>query len=288
MEIDLINAATGYFPTYNIPGAPLGAVIKNLSAGYDQLTIVSFDPTIVAHPTAATNDTTSGTMTVTPVGINATALAAGYNWSAGNPIELMIFSNTVNASSGMPYITTFPLTAAGTVSGSNVIIHYTPNVTPVAGTPGTGTWLGDPLYISSTYGISDPIGANPGILYLSTNQYDQTDWVLKVNSVVYSVNPATAELTRTVNGGTPETVATNIFGFKVGTLAYGTTSYTYISTPGSVTNNPSEIRSLRVSFIGHTAPDPSAPFRNSVDGGPYRVEATSFIINPRNMSIHDN
>lgn len=288
MQIDLINAGTGYFPTYNIPGAPLGIVISNVSTGFDQLTILSFDPTYVAHPTATPTLTTAGTMTVAPVGLSASALAAGYNWSDSNPITLMMFSNTVNASSGMPTITTFPLTSAGSASGANVNITYTPNVAPVAGTPGTGTWLADPLGISSTYGISDPIlnpdgSTSPGILYLGTS-FDSTDWVLKVTSIVYSVNPTTMQLSRTVNG-VSQVIADNIIGFKVGALVYGGSSYKYL--PTNPITDPRQIRSVRVSFISRTTPDATSPFRNTYDGGPYRVEGTSFIVNPRNLSLHD-
>lgn len=283
MQIDLINAGTGYFPTYNIPGAPLGVTISNVGTGFDQLTILSFDPAIIAHPTVSA-DTTSGSMTVTPVGISAAALAAGY----ANGSILMMFSNTVNASSGMPTITTFPLTAAGTVSGSNVTINFTRNTTPVSGTPGTGTWTGDTLGVSNIYAISDPFlnpdgSTNPGLLYLGTS-FDSTDWVLKTSSIVYSVNSA-SQLTRTVNGGTAQVIADNIVGFKVGASLYGTSTYAYL--PGTPISDPRKIRSLRVSFIGKTTSDPSNPFKNSYDGGHYKLEGTSFIINPRNLSLHD-
>jgi prepilin-type N-terminal cleavage/methylation domain-containing protein len=290
MQIDLINAGTGYFPTYNIPGAPLGIVISNVNSKLDTLTILSFDPTIVAHPTNAPTYTTSNTITVTPVGISAAALAAGYNTSS-NPIELMMFSNTVNASSGMPYITTFPISGASAGSSTVTVNISTPNVAPVVGS--TGTWPADPLGISSSYGVSDLIqnadgSTSPGICYLSDGvspmpAYDTTDWVLKVNSVVYAVNTSN-QLTRTVNG-TTQVIADNVMSFRVGALLYGGSSYNYL--PTNPINDPRQIRSVRVSLIGSTTPDPSSPFRNTYDGGPYRVEGTSFIVNPRNLSLHD-
>jgi hypothetical protein len=271
LQNDAMNAGTGYFPTYNIPGAPLGLVITNDSVGHDRLTILSFDPTIVAHPTASAN-TATGTMNVTPVSISAGTLAAGY--SSGN--ILMMFSNTVNATTGLPSVTTFPLTAAGSVSGATVNLAFTANVAPVSP---NGTWPttvagGDPLYISRTYGVGN----------LGTT-FDNTDWVLKTSSIVYYVDPATAQLYRQVNGGTPAAIATNIIGFKLGAMLYNTTdatSYTY----GAIAD-PRQIRSIRVSVIARTTPDATSPFRNAVDGGPYRVEGTSFIINPRNLSLHD-
>jgi hypothetical protein len=224
-------------------------------------------------------------MTVTPVGISAATLQAGY--TSGN--ILMMFSNTVNASSGMPTVTTFPLTGTPTATATTVTFSYTPNVAPVSGSPGTGTWPADSLGVSSIYGISDPIqnadgSTSPGILYLGTS-FDNTDWVLKVTGIVYTVDPVSGLLSRTVNGGTPQIIADNIIGFKVGALLYGGTSYKYL--PANPISDPRQIRSVRVSFIARTTPDTTSPFRNTYDGGAYRVEGTSFIINPRNLSLHD-
>lgn len=273
LQTDVANAGTGYFPTYNIPGAPLGVVVTpgtGANAGYDTLTILSFDPNIVANPTVSA-DTTSGTMTVTPIPpMTAATLAAGYN-----PGDiLMMFSNTVNATTGMPTVTTFPL-SAGSQSGANVILTYTPNIAPVSpnGTwgPGNATYPTDPLDISNSYGAGE----------LGTS-FDITDWVLKTTRIVYSVNATTAELCRAVNGGTPAAIATNVIGFKVGALLYGQSSYTY----GAVAD-PRQIRAIRISFITHTTPNVTSSYRNSFDGGAYKIEGTAVIINPRNLSLHD-
>ena len=300
MQVDMINAGTGYFPTYNIPGAPMGAIIASTAnSAYDQLTILSFDPNCVGKPTNSTVDTTSGSMTITPYNTTASTMVNScYNWSSINPIELMVFSNTVNASSGMANMTTFPLTAAATASGSNVSITFTGNTTPNQSS-NTGTWTPtttyqtDPLGISTNYAISDPIPNgdgtfSSGVGYLAT-LFDNTDWVLKTMSVVYGVD-GNNNLYRQVNGGTQQIIASNIMGFKVGALVYnspttGNTSYKYL--PASPVADPRKIRSLRVSIIGRTNPDPSNPFTNSYDGGHYRIQGTSFIINPRNLSLHD-
>jgi hypothetical protein len=47
------------------------------------------------------------------------------------------------------------------------------------------------------------------------------------------------------------------------------------------------IRSVRISLIGRTAPNPDGSFQNSFDGGNYRVEAISVVVNPRNLSMND-
>jgi hypothetical protein len=282
IQIDVTNAGTAYFPTYNIPGAPLGVVVTpgtGANAGYDTLTILSFDPLIVANPSVPAN-TTSGTMSVTPIApMTAATLAAGYN--TGN--ILIMFSNTVNTSTGAPWVTSFPLTANGSVSGSNVNLTFTPNIPPVspAGTwgPGNATYPTDPNDISNSYGNGE----------LKTS-FDTTDWVLKSNQIVYSVNTTTAQLCRTVNGGSPAVIANNVIGFKVGAMLYNAltdvdgTSYVYGA--GAIPD-PRQIRALRVSFITTTTPNPTSSYRNSFDGGPYRIEGTSIIINPRNLSLHD-
>jgi hypothetical protein len=223
----------------------------------------------------------------------------------------------VNSLSGLPYITTIPLTAPGSVSGGTVNITYTGNRAPVAPTPvppatpvtlGNGTWKPtttyptDPTGISTNYGYSDPVtdpttGVATYYPYLSANTptYDTSDWILRAVLIVYKVDTSGnlhrctgASVSTCGTGTTPATdqvIASKIIGFRVGALKYSpntTEYYTY-----SAVSDPRQIRSVRVSLIGRTDPDVSSPFRNNYDGGPYRVEGMSFIVNPRNLSIHD-
>ena len=52
--------------------------------------------------------------------------------------------------------------------------------------------------------------------------------------------------------------------------------------------NFSLVRSIRVSLIGRTAPNYQSGYTNTFDGGPYQVQGTAVVINPRNMSMNDN
>jgi hypothetical protein len=49
------------------------------------------------------------------------------------------------------------------------------------------------------------------------------------------------------------------------------------------------IRSIRVSLIGRTPQGQftGSNFRNTYDGGQYRIQALSLVINPRNLSMND-
>jgi hypothetical protein len=46
---------------------------------------------------------------------------------------------------------------------------------------------------------------------------------------------------------------------------------------------------VRVSLIGRTPPGQftGQNFRNTYDGGQYRIQALSLVINPRNLSMND-
>jgi hypothetical protein len=50
------------------------------------------------------------------------------------------------------------------------------------------------------------------------------------------------------------------------------------------------IRSVRTSLIGRTTPNYSSQYtyRNTFDGGPYQVQGTAIVVNPRNMSMNDD
>lgn len=289
LQIDAANAGAGYFPTYNIPGPPVGVTITPGAGCCDTLAILSFDPTILANPNAAVN-TTTGTATVTPV-----AASTG-TFNTGD--VLMLVSNTVQPS-GVPTLTTLPLTANGSVSGANVTLTYTKNTTPVVG--GAGTWgsgnatypnpNGDPTGVSNLYGTEvDPTGtAWP---YLAT-AFDTTDWVLRTQRIVYSVSTtqtgcsaAAPCLIRQVNNQPAAVIANNIIGFKVGVMLYGGAT-TYLYPAAGSTTDPWKIRSLRISMLGTTTPNATSSFRNSYDNGPYQIEGAAFIINPRNLSMHD-
>jgi hypothetical protein len=94
---------------------------------------------------------------------------------------------------------------------------------------------------------------------------------------------------RTESGQT-NVIAEQIIGFKVGATIWNAasgTDNTYSFDSSSYNHDWPLIRSVRVSMIGRTPPDWSNTFRNSFDGGPYKIESVSVVINPRNSSMND-
>ena len=97
-------------------------------------------------------------------------------------------------------------------------------------------------------------------------------------------------------------IAEQIIGFKVGAATWipaaSTSTLTYsfyaqnsaLSTPPGYGSNFELVRSVRVTLIGRTNPnpDPTYTFRNTFDGGPYQVFDATVVINPRNLTMNGN
>jgi hypothetical protein len=176
-------------------------------------------------------------------------------------------------SDGLHFNTTI-LTSDGEVTGGKVKLAHNPTAVD-----GTNTTVNDPLGISNT-ADANKLGM----------QFCSADWVLKIAPITYSVDasdPTDPKLVRTQNGQ-PSVIAEQIIGFKVGASVWnGTTDNTYSFDAGSYNHDWSLIRSVRVSMIGRTPADTSSNFRNSFDGGPYKIQSISVVINPRNLSMND-
>ena len=136
----------------------------------------------------------------------------------------------------------------------------------------------------------------------TTAQFCATDYVLRLTPVLYDVDLSTAsdpKLRRTVlvaghtNTANGVTLAEQVIGFKVGaSLVSGTTDTSTYNFDSSTFGTGAGydytvVRSVMVSLIGRTTPnpDPTYVFRNSFDSGPYEVQGTSVVVNPRNMSM---
>jgi prepilin-type N-terminal cleavage/methylation domain-containing protein len=149
----------------------------------------------------------------------------------------------------------------------------------------------------------------PPSVTFGTN-YCSADWIIKLSPITYSVaaNSDTTnpwQLVRTQNG-TTSVVMDQILGFKVGAsiwdvdvlCGYTTPCYNYQTSTYAIGNAPSGsaawnfslIRSVRASLIGRTTPNYSSQYtyRNTFDGGPYQVQGTAIVVNPRNMSMNDD
>lgn len=315
IQLDLVNAGTGYYPGTNIPDWPVGVTIVNSnpssacntastytysSTCFDTLNIIATDVnTPPSHPDNGTFSfsgtdciaTTSSPIYVyPPTGTTAATLASDYH----NGDQLLLV-DTANSK-----ITTILLNAAPTTytSGSYTGVKLAFNVT---NTDGTNSSTNDPLSITTCLVSTTPCPAADLNPKLNTS-FCSTDWILRLQPITYQVSTATAsdpELTRT-QGGTTSVLAEQVIGFKVGAIAWNATddnsTYSYAasnsssSTPFGYSNEWWLIRSVQVALIGRTTPNPGPTYtyRNGFDGGPYQVESEIATINPRNMSMNNN
>jgi len=227
MEIDSVNAGTGYYPGTNIPNWPVGITIQNAapiggdcgdnttytynSTCFDTLNLITVDPNTGPQHlgTLGNNVDTSGgvgnpatsTMvlyTPTLTGAQATALAAEYH--SGDELLLVKVDGS--------QMTTIRLNANGSASGSTVTLSFN-TTTP----SGTNSAANDYLGITTNTGASDnAVGAQLGI------SYGNADWILRLQPITYQVNatnPADPQLVR-VQNGTTNVVADQVIGFRVG------------------------------------------------------------------------
>lgn len=301
LQIDAVNAGTGYYTGVNIPSWPVGITINNnppstscfdattfsySATCFDSFNIITTDPaTPPARPwanatTAADIDTsTMGTIYLKPVTAMTSAQLTAYagTFKAGDQILFINQDGT--------RITTTNLIANGQSNGTTVTLQITK--TNSDGTVPSPTTTNDPLGITDV----DPSDmASLGAQFSSAN-----DFVLKLSTVTYAVDasdPSNPKLTRQVNKNTPDVVAEQIIGFKVGAYYVDSTStddtdYEF-NRPGMTTKYKwGAIRSVRVSMIGRTPPNPLGNFKNTFDQGPYKIEAISVVVNPRNLSMND-
>jgi prepilin-type N-terminal cleavage/methylation domain-containing protein len=294
MELDVVNAGTGYFPGAQIASWPVGVTIvnpqdtacnntANFTYGatcFDTLNVIAADTsTPPAHPSdigANCVSTTASSLFIAPVPPETLADLATH-FHSGDVILLLTSDGSK--------ITTTTLTNDGSVTGGKVKLPHNPT-----GADGTST----------EFGIADSLNANK----LGT-QFCDTDWVLKLSPITYSVDvtaPKNPKLIRQVLGGTPDVVAEQIIGFRVGASArvglvdepYSFNAAAQSPANGCTANcgyenDWSQVRAVRISLIARTPPnnDPTDTFRNSFDGGPYRIQGASVTINPRNLSMND-
>ncbi len=279
IQMDLNNAGTGVFVGANVPSWPIGVTIENNPAGYDTFHIVTAVAGVPPlHPTdIGTNcvSTTSSVLFVNPPP-DQTAAQTATLFRSGDQILLVKADGS--------QMTSVVLTQDGQPSGNKVQLQHNPT-----GANGTA---GDPLFITNN--PNNKLGT----------VFCDNDWVIKLRPITYRVNTADPDnpVLERVESGVAEAVADQIVSFKVGaTLWNGTTTtsaeYNYDSSTFGCDIAPGPtcgydftlIRSVRVSILGRTRPnpDPTYTYRNPFDGGPYQILGASVVVNPRNLSIKD-
>jgi prepilin-type N-terminal cleavage/methylation domain-containing protein len=285
IQIDVVNGGTGYYQGVNIPAWPVGITVLNSAAGtgcydattqsygpgcFDRLNVISVDQnTPPSNPGDIGSNcvsTTASSLYITPIGTTTlNQLAADFH--TGDQILLV-------KSDGSQMTSTI-LTSDGLVTGGKVKLAHNPTAT-------------DGTNISIT---NDPLGLtlNSDSNKLGT-QFCTTDWVLKLAPITYQVDasdPTNPKLVRT-QGGQSIVIAEQMIGFKVGASIWnGTDDSAYNFDSSTYSYDWQRVRAVRVSLIGRTTADPTGTFRNTFDGGPYKIESVSVVVNPRNLSMND-
>jgi prepilin-type N-terminal cleavage/methylation domain-containing protein len=269
MEMDVVNAGTGFYNTASISSFPVGMTIQNVAGGSDTLNIVSPDTTVPpSHPDDGTPthcpSTTATSLNLVP--IPASGLTPGM-FSTGDELLLMTGATTL---SGRNQMTTVVLTGAGAAGPAGAVtVNHT-------ATDGLGQNPADKWNLTTNTDTS--IGE------LGTTFCQATDWVIKLSPPIQYLVNGTNQLVRT-QGATTDVIADNVVAFKVGATTYtGGTSGTY--NYGVPAYKYDEIRSVRITLTGSTPPNPSDPFRNTFNGQPYRISSLSVVVNPRNLSMN--
>lgn len=288
MQMDVVNAGTGYYPGTNFPDWPIGVTIQNNPANsscynatthaysatcFDTLNVIAMDQTTPpSHPTDSGSNCVSTTSSILfanpPTGTTAATLASYFH--SGDQILVV--------KSDGSQMTTAILTKDGQVAGNKVQLQHNPT-----GADGSN---------SSTY---DPLGITTNPSNKLGTSFCSADWIMKLAPVVYSVDatdPTAPKLTRKQNG-TTDVIAEQVIGFKVGATIWNSASNTssdfYSFDASSYSYNYSLIRSVRLSLIGRTPPNQSggSNYQNSFDQGNYQIQAISIAVNPRNLSMRD-
>jgi prepilin-type N-terminal cleavage/methylation domain-containing protein len=323
LQLDAVNAGSGYYAGTNIPNFPVGITIaENQVLGvvtppavgdcgdnatylyhadcFDTLSIIATDPLNtpqhlgLANNTSCAN-TTTGSMVLlpppsatTPALVSAWATATAAQYQRGDTLMLLAFDG-----SQMTTVNLISNAAPAVASATTVTISFT-------ATNAAGVNPNDLLLLTThSGGTAD----NPHT-QLGTS-FCNNDWLLRLQPIVYKVddtNPANPKLTRTVGTNAADVIAEQIVGFKVGASIANPTNttdgaYLYDASKFGLGCSPcatpgfdfSVIRSIRVSVIGRTPPTASSTgkFVNTYDNGPYQIQGLSVVINPRNLSMTD-
>jgi type II secretory pathway pseudopilin PulG len=303
-------------PEASYPNPPVYA-----AACFDTMHVILADPaTPPLNPCSTSNCTisTSSSNSITgPPASGFTAAQVAGNFQSGDHI-LFVKScsggNSVAPPAGLTsgcQFTTATLTAAGAPTAVSppgcpvgcVTLNYTETLPGGSNTACPAVLTCPPP--TGANGCNDPLGmtinnvAPAGDL---TDTFGQYDWVVRLSPITYCVNTANTadpQLMR-VQGGTANILMDQVIGFKVGAAlwnnptATSTFQYNYNSNSYPIANEFNLIRSVRVSLIGRTQPNPTntgtagKAYQNSFDHGYYQIRGNSIIVNPRNLTMNND
>ena len=232
LQLDTINAGSGYYQGINIPDFPIGLTIENHTTTpcntastftygpncFDQMNIIAVDTaTPPSHPSNNAGGcalTTGSPIYANPVApTTAAQLAADFK----NGDQLLLVTSDGSK------MTTVQLTADASVSGAKV--QLTNDLTL-----GDGTNSADPAYISVK--PNNKLGTS----------FCNTDWILKILPITYKVDTTTdasnPKLIREQPSGSTNdvVVAEQMIGFKVGAIIWNSCTPACTSDDGSTYN----------------------------------------------------
>lgn len=278
IQTDAVQAGNGFYNggATQTSNTPAGVTVQNNAGAFD--TVFFIQATTPAVPLNGAGCMTTNTGSAT--------LAAGSGVPATQFSGYIMFINNDNTQ-----MTTAKLLTSTAGGGGVINLTYNPTATN-----GTNSLANDPTNLTTTPTPSPlPVGAQTlADQFCASNG----DLVVGLSWVKYWVN-GTNQLMRDTSAGNSDVIADNVLGFKVGAATYqagtqtSTPSYSFCAScaqPAGYGNVFTLIRSVRVSLIGRTPPGQftGQSFRNNFDGGQYRIQALSLVINPRNLSMNDN
>lgn len=331
LQIDAANGGSGFYQNADVTSWPISITIVPGSADdvnchntttntygpqcFDEIDIIKADPKTppaqiadIGNTQSVANDASLWVVPVAPTTLEQ--LAASYK--AGD--QILIISAQPGETNGN--VATVTLDQAGAVDGAKVKLHH--NKTAVDGTNSTSATLSNDKYHISSYlpddsttdKVDNKIG--PG--------FEAGDWVVRLAPSVFKVdasdptNPKLAKLSPNDPNCLPDAatpfkpqciIAEQIIGFKVGAQLYDSEHFKSITTttdcnpycynPATYKHLWSQIRGVRITLIGRTAPSNVPTYgppgnsvkKNSFDHGPYDIDAISVVVSPRSVSMRD-
>ncbi len=275
LEMDLVNAGSGYFQDTNVSTGALGVTMINnvvpASSGngcytpstggapfgtygltcFDQLNIIQIDPT---YPVLNATDSTgaSGTGNCSSTYLSpGTGTTSIYGQGGASPSTVAgtykVGDQLLLVKNGGTAYTSVVLTALPTVSGTAVKFTFNSTTSTGSNTWPAGSKTNDPLNISACSGTT-PCPPTGAVSQLTTS-FCGNDWILKVAPITYNVVSSTDSagnqnpILQRTQGGVTTNVMEQVIGFKVGGSIWqdpdsantDVTSYNYDSSSYSLT-----------------------------------------------------
>jgi type II secretory pathway pseudopilin PulG len=245
MEVDAVNAGTGYYSGTNIPNWPVGLTIQNSaptagtcgdnttytygSTCFDTLNIITVDPNTapqhlgtlgnnVDTSGGAGNPATSSMVLYTPTvttSAQATALAGSYK--SGDELLLLKVDGS--------QMTTIVLNANGSASGTTVTLSFKTTFGG-ATNAGTNSLANDYLGITTNTGAADNPHTQLGVIY------GNSDWILRLQPITYKIDTSNSSNPKLVRqkGSNTDVVAEQVIGFRIGASLWNDSHDTDLAT----------------------------------------------------------